>query len=532
MEKGKKVIISKTFAGPLNDVTLAVKDALEKLKETGGTLKFQKGEYHFHKDNASIKTLYVSNNDSGEKRIAFHLDKLENITLDGGGSTFIFHSGVFPFAAENCKNITVKNFKMDLAYPLVALMEVGKKTEDGFFFKMDKTKSPYRIEDGSLIFESENGELSGKERKFSLHRAEKGGVQYLFTGNCMDSAENLPARFTRTDATEVNDGVYFKYRKDIPVGLVFQEGEKLLVNIASGRRTDMLFFDKCSSVTVKNVTINRGEAMGVIAAFCDNICIDGFNTDINAHNEHITLTGDALHFVNCTGLIEIKNCNISHTADDAINVHGNYTELEKAGEDKLTVTLKHQDHFGVNPYFKGDILNVIDNETLEIKGSARVVNSSVINKGRGIEISCDNITGELKSGYLIENATRSPDVYVHNNIFTDFPHIRLSGNGKILVEDNKMEKCGAALYAYDLAKYWYESGRIKDLIFRNNTLIDCNFKMGKSFVNIGVSGFEGEETPKIHERIEISGNTFKNVTHTDISAFGVKELIIKDNIIE
>ena len=56
--------------------------------------------------------------------------------------------------------------------------------------------------------------------------------------------------------------------------------------------------------------------------------------------------------------------------------------------------------------------------------------------------------------------------------------------------------------------------------------------MGKAFINIGVSGFEGEETPVIHEKIEISGNTFKDITHTDIIANGVKELIVKDNIKE
>ncbi|MBQ8203016.1 MAG: hypothetical protein IJZ75_01890 [Clostridia bacterium] len=532
MDKDKKIVISKTFAGPLNDVTATVAEAIEKLKESGGELKFQKGEYHFYKDNAAVKTLYVSNNDSGEKHIAFNLSGLENITVDGGGSTFIFHSGVFPFAAEDCENLTVKNFRMDLSYPLVALMQVGKKTEEGFFFKIDKGRYPYRIEDGSLIFESENGELSGKLRKFSLHRASRGGVQYLFTGNCMDSAENLPARYTRTDASYSEDGIYFKYRKDIPVGLVFDEGEELLVNIASGRRIDMLFFDKCSSVTVKNVIINRGEAMGIVATFCQDILIDGFGTDISVYNDYITLTGDALHFVNCKGLVEIKNCNITHTADDAINVHGVYTEFKKLNGREITADFKHQDHYGITPYYKGDMLDIINNKTLEIMGRARVENAAPINKGRSIKIICDNIEGKFEEGFFIENVTRSPDVYIHNNSFVDFPHIRLSGNGKILVEDNRMEKCAAALYAYDLAQYWYESGRIKDLTFRNNALIDCNFKMGKAFVNVGVSGFDGEDTPVIHERVEISGNTFEKITHNDITAFGVKDLIIKDNVIK
>lgn len=530
--KAKKIIISSAFSGEGNNVTAAVADALSKLKRTGGTLCFEKGIYHFFAENAFPQFLAVPNNSSGNKNIIFPIFDFNNLTVDGGNSTFIFHSGAFPFAVKNSSRITLKNFRMDTAYPLVAVMEVGRKTAEGFYLKIDKEKFPYRIENGSLILESENGVYSGKYRKFSLHRAERSGVQYLFTGNCMDSAENLPARFTRADAEEREDGLFFKYHKNIETPLVFEEKEKLLVEIAGGRDTDLLFFDGCKNSVVQNVTVNRGKAMGVLAAFCEDITIDGFNTDLSAHNEYITLTADAIHLVNCSGNVEIKNCNISHTADDAMNIHGIYTEIKTYDETSVTVCLKHQEQYLINPYFEGDKLRIINPETLEIAGGVTVEKSDFIDKGNTIKIICKDIGGKFKRGFLVENPSRMPDVHIHNNVFTDFPHIRLSGEGKILVENNRIERCGAALYAYDLAQYWYESGRIKDLTFRNNTLKNCNFKMGKAFINIGVSGFEGNDTPIVHERIEISGNTFKDVTHTDIIAYGVKELILKDNIKE
>ena len=530
--ESKKIIISNTFSGEGNDVTSAVAEALGKLKKTGGTLSFEKGVYHFFTENALSEFLAVTNNNSGNKKIIFPIFDFNNLTVDGGGSTFIFHSGAFPFAIRNSHNITIKNFRMDTAYPLVAAMEVGKKTSEGFYLKIDKEKFPYHLEKGSLVLESENGDYSGKYRKFSLHRAERSGVQYLFTGNCIDSAENLPARFTRADGEEREEGLFFKYHKNIETHLVFEEKEKLLVEIAGGRDTDLLFFDRCKGCVVENVTVNRGKAMGVLAAFCEDVTVDGFNTDISAHKEYITLTADAIHLVNCSGKVEIKNCNISHTADDAINVHGIYTEVKNLDEKSVTVRLMHQEQYFVNPYFKGDKLRFINPETLEITGSATVEDSQFTDKGKTLKIICKDICGQAGNGYFTENYLRMPDVHIHNNVFTDFPHIRLSGGGKILVENNRIERCGAALCAYDLAQYWYESGRIKELIFRNNILKNCNFKMGKAFINIGVSGFEGEETPVIHEKIEISGNTFKDITHTDIIANGVKELIVKDNIKE
>ena len=82
----------------------------------------------------------------------------------------------------------------------------------------------------------------------------------------------------------------------------------------------------------------------------------------------------------------------------------------------------------------------------------------------------------------------------------------------------------------DLSTYWYESGRIRDLLFRNNCLIDCN-ALGRpnGFIQIGVSGFSEADAPKIHERIEISNNDFYGIESFAVVAGGVKDLILPNN---
>lgn len=50
-------------------------------------------------------------------------------------------------------------------------------------------------------------------------------------------------------------------------------------------------------------------------------------------------------------------------------------------------------------------------------------------------------------------------------------------------------------------------------------------------IDIGVAGIEHSKAPKIHEYIEISNNTVDRVDHLFIRAGGVKNLVVKDNIL-
>ena len=90
----------------------------------------------------------------------------------------------------------------------------------------------------------------------------------------------------------------------------------------------------------------------------------------------------------------------------------------------------------------------------------------------------------------------------------------------------------AAIKFYDLAVYWYESGRIRDARVTHNRLTGCNKLGGDAFIDIRVSGFEPEKAPLIHDRIEISDNTFEKIQKYAVRAYGVKELIVKDNTLD
>lgn len=529
----KEIILRSADFADGKNATPAVVAALRELSLSEGTrLAFEKGTYHFYEDGAVKRTYAVSNNSYGEKSVVFHMDGIKALTVDGGGAELVFHGRAFPFIADGCRELTLCNMTLDRALPPVAELRFRDVCDEGFFIEIDKQKTPYTVENGDVVFHREGWELSSRERMLALHKIEPFAVQYLFTKNCTDMRENLPAPLMDAVAEEEEGGIRFRYSPSTPTKCRFSEGELALSNLEGGRDIDVFFLVGCENTVVKNVTVRRGVGMGIIAQVCHDLYIDGFKTASEYYNAAFSLTADALHLVNCDGRLDIRGCAISNTMDDAINIHGIYTELQSAERDRLFVRLMHHEQKGVNIYRPRDILHLIDPASMDIVAKFEVSGAELDDRDKfSICIEGRFISGEdaVKNGFFVENPNRMPDVNVCGNRFCHLPHLRISGAGEILIENNDMDECAAGLLAMDLAQYWYESGRIKCLTFRKNRVKSCHKLGGRACVYISVSGFNHGEVPKIHDRIEIVENEFVDVRDFAVSADGVKNLILRDN---
>lgn len=511
-------------------------EALEKIKSAGGgTLCFKTGEYHFFSEGSRKEFFAISNNSACDKYMVFPVLNMENLVIDGHGSVFVFHDVVFPFMISNSKNITIRNIIIDTSYSPLVEFYLHDSTEEGFFLDIDRKKSPFFVENNSLCFQRENTVVSGKNELFAFHALGRHQVQFFSTGECTDDMTNLPAPLMKCDVRETPTGIYACYREDTPSHCIYKD--ETLTSIIDGKRNvDVICIDCSEGINICNINVARGIGMGIVGQLSRDICIDNFSTNISYHKgAYQTLTADALHFINCDGSLEIKNCSISDTMDDVLNVHGMYTVLEDAQEEILYTRIGHQEQRYFNPYRCGDRLEIINNNTFEIVAEF-IVEDSDFRESSGMEIALKGyfLYGfeQLKPGFWIENPDRMPDLHLHHNNFSDFPQIRISGAGDMLVEENRISNCIAALLCLDLAKYWYESGRVKHLVFRNNILDNCNGRGGESFILIGIDGVPENDAPKIHKRIEITGNKFSNVKKHMYSASAVEELIIENNICE
>lgn len=519
------------------NATPEVVKALLAIKESGGgELHFETGEYHFYKEGTHKAFFAVSNNTANEKNIVFPILGMGNVTVDGHGSVFVFHEVVFPFMVSQSKGVTVRNMTLDIGMSPLVNFKLHGITEEGFYMDIDREASPFFVENGCVCFKRENGIWNGAEHLLSLHAIGRHQVQYLATGGCCDKRfDNLPAKLMKCDVSETQNGIYARYREDTPSHCGFGE-EMLSAIIDGGRNVDVICLDRSENISICDLKVARGIGMGIIGQLSKDILIDSFSTDTDRRkNGRQSLTADALHFVNCDGKLEIRNCVISDTMDDAINVHGMYTVLKEAAENTLRASVMHREQHFFNPYRKGDRLTFIDPKTYDVVAEFSVT-GAIFEEGSGTELvisgGFDYGFENVKQGFLIENPDRMPSLHMHHNNFDKFPHNRISGAGEILVEDNTFSNCHAALLCFDLARYWYESGRVRHLVYRNNVLKNCDITGRGAFIHIGVDGILPETAPKIHERIEITGNRFSDISQYAIRASGVRELIIEDNVFE
>ena len=518
------------------NATPAVVEALGALKRAGGgELHFDTGEYHFYREGAEQEVFAVCNNSMGEKAMVFPILGMESITVDGHGSVFVFHEVTFPFMISESKRITLRNMILDTGMSPLVEFRLRDFTEDGFYMDIDREASPFFVENGGLNLKRERGIWYGKEHLLSLHAIGRHKVQYLATGGFSVDERALPAPLMRAEASETPTGIYLKYLENSPSRCRFGE-ENVTAIIDGGRQVDVICVDRSENVSISNVTVARGIGMGIVAQLSTDIFIDGFSTDIHYHKgARQTLTADALHFINCDGALEIQNCHISDTMDDAINVHGVYTVLRDVSENEILVTLMHREQYGFLPYREGDRLHIIDPSSFQVSAEY-IVHSASFLEGSATQIRLRGafVSGEgaVQGGFWVENPLRMPNLSIHHNVFHHFPHNRISGAGEIRIEENTFSHCHAALLCLDLAPFWYESGRVRHLVYRNNTMTNCDITGNGAFIRIGVDGVAKEKTPKIHGTIEIRGNRFSEIARLAISSSGVQNLVLEDNTCE
>ena len=527
------ITISASHAHLGQNATPAVVAALSALREAGGgTLLFEKGEYHFYSEGSEARDLAVCNNAMGMRQVVFSLRGMNGITVDGGGSRFIIHEKVFPFACEGCVDLTIRNIYFDRGMAPHVQMRVKNITAEGFDLAIDRTASPFRAENGSLIFRREWGEFSGKERRLLLFGSDRVRTRFLFTGDCTDSCADLPVDFMWVNASEIPEGVHVTYRDVAGASpCLYEEGERIFAVPDGDRETSLLFLSDCENAKIEAVTVRQALGMGIIAQGCRNVTVKGFRTDYDESAGGATTTVDAMHFVQCDGALEICDCRVTHPCDDALNVHGVYTKLLWATQSTLLVKLMHKEQLGFCPYRAGDALRLIEESTLDVIGSFTVSDCSFEGESFDTILIRGTLEGTVTDApALVENPLRMPDLYLHDNEFYRYPYIRISGGGRIRIENNRMEYAKGALFLCDLSHFWYESGRIRDLVIRNNRMIRCA-DLGRSddFISISVSGFSDADAPKIHQRIEIRDNVFEGLDGYAVTAGGVRELILRNN---
>lgn len=512
-----------------NDRTQEVLQLIGRLRR-GDTLMLAHGEYHFHDEHALRVTLYPSNNTGGEKRVIFPLVGLHDVTIDGQGSTLVFYDQAFPFALLDCSGITLRNFTITTRYPAAVQFRLREKRADGFTVQLGGG-TDYEVDgQGNVRFTLGSRQVRTQDGRISMHAMPRMLISYLMTPESVGDKDEFPAMFVGARARDLGHRLLdFHYYGDPHpkcVSTPYNVDEPVVLNLAEKRLQIACFMDSCDGVRVEDVAIRRFGGMGFVAQRSGNVRYD--RVDVwPADGEDVSVTADVFQCINCYGDVSIRNSRAGHSLDDVVNVHGNYLEVERAMGRTLTLRARHLQHECFFPYRRGDSLEIISPHSREVVARARVrrVIPSVDDHFL-CQVQVDIPTEAIPAGSLVENITLCPNVVIAGNTFSHFPHMRLSGRGRMLVRDNDISYSCAALVGNDLAECWYESGRLSEVVIQGNRFTDCNALGGLYVLTFGVSGWQ-QDAPRIHGRVVLRGNTYDGKS-LHIQAYGVSEVVDED----
>ena len=517
---------------PGKDVSAQVNQLLDTLRdEAGVTLYFPKGTYVFKPEHAVKKYRAVTNHDNSIKAMAFPLYGFKDFTLDGGGSTFLFHGRISPLVLEGTDGVTLKNFTIDWDTPFHHELTVVESDPDtnSFVAEIHPMTHGFEVKGDTLLlghdgWQDEIGQNTPVDpdtltpvwdhRRYQLNRrrakAEKVGE----------------TRVRLTNAT----------REAPPVGTVLNT----YGNHPTNRLAQAIHAANAKDTVIRDVTVHAAGGMGVIAERCENVHLERFVVTA-AEGRFYSARADATHFLGCKGLIKLKDCVLEHMGDDGINVHGAYVKVnERRGEQAFICEISHVQQVGLTFAGPGDRVMITSRETLEPLYETTVTGVEVLDEATFVLTVADAPVkpGPLMDGLLsVENLTWNPDLEMRNCVVRKnrARSVLVSTNGRVLIEDNVFSSQMHGILIEGDNNKWYESGGVRNVTIRNNVFDNPGYGAQGSYPLFAAPLLTEDQRigdTQYHRDIRFVGNTVRSFNGHLAHGFNVQGLVLEDNVIE
>ena len=507
-----------------------INKAIELSKKMNGKtlIIFPKGRYDFYPEQSAEKEFYESNSDVIPFRICpILMEDLNNLTIDGNGSDFIFHGRMQPFTINNSHHITIKNINIDWDIPMTAQAQVMKVTEDYIDLKI-ADESPYLIEKDKLVFTGE-GWKSRMSMAMEFDKDSK-----LIAAESEDRC--LGNNWGKYKATEIEKGlVRFTY----PFTRKPKTGNYLVLRHSERDHAGVLI-QYSKDIAIENMNIFQTAGLGILSQYTENVSFKKVKSNPNQKkNRYFSGHDDGLHISNCKGKIVIDSCSFSGLMDDPINVHGTSVLItEKINNRQLKCKFVHPQSIGFRWAENNDHIGFIENQSMSTIGFGKVLSFKKLSPTEFELLFEENIPDQIKVGNALENLTWTPDVTIRNSYFGSnrARGILVSTPGQVLIENNVFESSGSAILIPGDANGWYESGAVKNVTIRKNIFKEACLSSIYQFCE-GIISID-PEIPKpqlnqlFHRNIRIEQNTFHPFDYPVLYAKSTNGLIFNNNKIE
>lgn len=495
-------------------------------------IHFPTDVYHFRPQFAYGKYHCVTNNDNGYRYFAFPLIGRSGVEIDGGGSEFLFHGQMIPFLIERSSRVCLRNFTIDWPTPFVVegRVVVADAATGTVEIKVPE-EFPAEVENGKLIMRGEGWEERNAGENIVFDPATR-ATAYRSNDYYIPKPDNFDLRVTELAPRHYRLHTRF-VRALPPIGTVLTFKGLFLHN----RHSPAMHAIASSDVMVEDVTIHHAGGMGLIAEKTTNVTVRRMQVMLREGSQRmITTTADAIHFCNCRGQVLIEDCHFENMLDDATNVHGSYVRVvEMSAPDQLLVRINHPQQAGYDFATAGDVLSIVDGETLLPKGQLHVVDAKPLNAHYIRLRFAEKVAEEVAVGDGLENVSWYPELIFRNNVVRNnrARSILVSTPRKVLIEGNTFSSMMAGILFEGDMDHWFESGAVQDVTIRNNTFLDGAYGGGDyPTIHINPHQKRMEDGRYYESNITIEQNRFCTFNEQLLKARSVNGLIFRKNHIE
>lgn len=472
---------------------------------------FEKGEYtidvfncptdNFAITNCTSDDEFAAGEDPHKKRIAVYINGVSDLELVGDSTVFVLDGRAINLAISDSKNVTVSGISFKAINPDLHCLEVVKKG----LFTVD-----YRVDDESEYTKS--------------------GSHYYFKGKDFFSSmtdRKMLAKSFAVPRMKVNDEESIVRGVHPFLGYIsVKEKEKGVLSVRYARPVSYKKGDKFFPYDI------RREYVGIFIQRSEDIVLDKINQYFNyglgvagQDSKNITISNcsfapekdspkmiasiaDFLHFCMCRGTLNITDNFFQGAGDDCLNVHGVHfkvDEVRKNGKE-IVVRFMHPQTHGFNPLRKDDDIEFINPKTLLTEGKAKIVSSEQLDEQK-ILLVLDR-EQDVKTSWCIEDLNACANLNFLRNRMTRIitRGILVTTRGHVVIEGNFFDNTSMSSILFsDDAKSWYESGRVTDVVVRENEFNTC-----ASGNNIQLKPENAVHAGYVHSNVLIENNIFNS----------------------
>lgn len=473
-------------------------------------IKFKQGVYKF---SATVDT-----------------DGIEDLYLVGDNTEFLYSGWGTYFEAKVSKNIMISNISFDMEYsPTIAgiVKRVDRINNNPVVVldipnEFDLTHSLYQNWQNKTCSymecyydEKTDGYVPNRNGNLFYNSPSSSNIKGVYGANYSSSSKEL--------AITLNENFAYRTKQyaDPAIGTHVSFAYTMYENHG-------FHFVNCENVYFENVNVYTTGGMGFRVENGKNFYLNRTNfATKKGSNRIMTCTADIIHTIGLEGDLNITNCLLEGSHDDALNIKSFYTKVTSINASSKEIDISQtQNEVAIN-YEIGDTIDVYNPENMEFIDTFKIVDLTKI--GTSYTLTVDKRPSKVKENYTVGNASKITKMTLDNCI------IRNKRNRGILLQsrDSKIINCTFQNVVMGAIQVLAVNDIFREAIVPQNIEI-CNNKFLNNYNDLSVFAYGDNPSKCVTgtlKNVDIHNNYFFNGVGNTIWILANGNTKIHDNLI-